>query len=99
MNSPIVAGNLGVICMETMKLQGGKPNILGHGSTHRNAMDMGPAANERGRQTTYSIRTLYYLEVILGTWGGGMSKNRRKGEVSGPRIHPQARYGHGGCCM
>jgi hypothetical protein len=57
-NSQVVAGNLGGICMETTKLLGGETNILGHGSTHSNARHMGPTANERGRQTTYSIRTL-----------------------------------------
>jgi hypothetical protein len=57
--------------METTKLLGGKTNILSHGSTHSNAIDMGPPANERGRQTTYTIRRLDYLEVILTTWCRG----------------------------
>jgi hypothetical protein len=57
--------------METTKLIAGETYIMSHGSTHRNAMDMGPAANERGCQTVYSIRRLDYLEVILTTWCGG----------------------------
>jgi hypothetical protein len=85
--------------METTKLLAGETNILSHGSTHSTAMDMGLAANERGRQTTYSIRTLYFLEVILGTWGGGMSKNRLKIKVLGPQIQVQTSYGHGGWCI
>jgi hypothetical protein len=57
--------------METTKLLAGETNILSHGSTHSAAMDMGLVANERGRQTTYSIRRLYFLEVILGIWCRG----------------------------
>ena len=64
--------------METTKLLGGKTNILSHGSTHSNAIDMGPPANERGRQTTYTIRRLDYLEVILTTWC--------RGEVVSPQL-------------
>ena len=94
MNSQVVAGNLGGICMETTKLLAGETNILSHGSTHGNAMDMGPVANERGRQITYSIRRLDYLEVILGTWGGGMSKNRPKMEDFQLQNHPQTCYRH-----
>jgi hypothetical protein len=49
---------------------------MSHGSTHRNAMDMGVAANERGHQTTYTIRGLDYFEVFLITWW--------RGEVASP---------------
>ena len=38
-----------------------------HESTHRHAMDMGPAANERGRQTVYSIRRWNFLKGFLAT--------------------------------
>jgi hypothetical protein len=69
--------------------------FLAHASTHRNCMDMGPTANERGRQTTSSIRTLYFLEVILGTWGGGMCENRPILEVFGSQINRETCYGHG----
>jgi hypothetical protein len=85
--------------METTKLQGGKSRILSHGSTHSNAMDMGLGANERGRQTTYSIRTLYFLEVILATCGGRMCKNRPKMGLLQPQIQVQASYRHGGWCI
>ena len=34
-------------------------------------MDMGVGASERGRQTTYNIKRLNYLEVILTTWCRG----------------------------
>jgi hypothetical protein len=81
--------------METTKLLAGETNILSHGSTHRPAMDMGLAANERGRQITYSIRTLCFSKVILVTYGGRMCKNRPKFEVFQPRIHTQQCYGHG----
>jgi hypothetical protein len=85
--------------METTKLLAGETNILSHGSTHSNAMDMGVAANERGRQTTYSIRRWNFSKVILGIWCGGMCKNRPKSEVFGPRIQVQTSYGHGSWCI
>jgi hypothetical protein len=47
-------------CVKISKLW----DISAHGSTHRPAMDMGVAANERGRQTTYSIRRWTFLNVI-----------------------------------
>jgi hypothetical protein len=62
--------------METTKLLAGKTNILGHGSTHSNARHMGPTAHERRRQTTYTIRTLYFFKVILTTCSRRISKNR-----------------------
>src|SRR5436305_15041462 len=57
---------------ETTKLQGGKTDIMSHGCTHRNAMDMGPMANERAQQTTYSIRRLNFFKVILAIRCRGM---------------------------
>jgi hypothetical protein len=38
-----------------------------HGSTHRLAMDMGPAAHERARQIVYSIRRRYFFKEFLVT--------------------------------
>ena len=38
-----------------------------HGSTHRLAMAMGPAANERARQTVSSIRRLIFFKRFLVT--------------------------------
>jgi hypothetical protein len=51
-------------CVKISKLW----DISAHGSTHRLAMDMGVAANERGRQTTYIIKRRTSLEVIW--WSG-----------------------------
>jgi hypothetical protein len=70
-----------------------------HGTTHRHAMDMGLAANERGCQIPYTIRTLEFLKGIWGTLGDRMCKNRPKFEVFGSRNQVQASYGHGGWCM
>jgi hypothetical protein len=81
--------------METTKLQGGKTDILSHRSTHSNSMDMEPAANERGRQTTYSIRRGDFSKVILATCSRGMSKNRPKLGIFGSRLNAQVSYGHG----
>jgi hypothetical protein len=85
--------------METTKLLGGETNILSHGSTHSNAMDMGLAANERGRQTTYSMRRMNFFTVILAIRCRGMCKNRPIFEVFGSRIQLQTCYGHGGWCI
>jgi hypothetical protein len=52
---------------ETTKLQGGKSRILSHGSTHGKAIDMGAAANERARQTMYSIRRWNFFTRLLAT--------------------------------
>ena len=60
-----------------------------HGCTNRNAMDLGVAASERARQIAYPIRTLYFLEVILGTRCRGMCKNRPIFEVFGSWINAQ----------
>jgi hypothetical protein len=64
---------------------------LAHGSSYRHAMDMGVGAYERGRQTTYTIRRLNYLEGFLTTWCRGLlvSPQLREGsaashESSGP---------------
>ena len=84
---------------ETTKLVGGKSRIMSHGSMQRIARDMGVAANERTRQTTYSVKRLNFFKVILATWGGGMSKNWPIFEVLGPRSQVQTSYGHGGWCI
>jgi hypothetical protein len=42
-------------------------NLWTHGSTHRLAMDMGSAANERARQTVYSIRRWNFFKGFLVT--------------------------------
>jgi hypothetical protein len=42
-----------------------------HRSTHRLAGDLGVAASESARQTTYSMRMLDFFEVILATWCRG----------------------------
>jgi hypothetical protein len=47
-------------CVKISKLW----DISGHGSTHRLAMDMGVLPNERGHQTTYTIRRWSFLKVI-----------------------------------
>jgi hypothetical protein len=47
-------------CVKISKLW----DISAHGSTHRLAMDMGVAANERGRQTTYTVKRGTFLKVI-----------------------------------
>jgi len=39
-------------------------DIPGYGCTHRLAIDMGVVANERGGQTTYTIRRWTFLKVI-----------------------------------
>jgi hypothetical protein len=57
--------------METTKLLAGETNILSHGSTHRNAMDMGLAANERARQIVYSIRRWNFFKGFWHSWGRG----------------------------
>ena len=49
----------------------GKTDIMSHGSTHRNAIDTGLLAYERGRQTTYTVRRLSCFNVILVTWCWG----------------------------
>jgi hypothetical protein len=73
--------------------------ICAHRSRYRRAMDMGPPANERGRQTTYTIRRLDYLEIILGTWCRKMSKNVENQTHLRPRIQIQTRYEDGSGCM
>jgi hypothetical protein len=57
---------------------------LAHRSTERHAMDMGPTANERGRQTTSSIRTQEYLEVIWHSWCRGELGSPHKSQGSAP---------------
>ena len=47
------------------KLQGGKTDIMSHRCTHRNAMDMGVGAYERGHPITYSGRRLNFFK---GFW-------------------------------
>jgi hypothetical protein len=84
-NSPIVPGNLGGICMETTKLLGGETNILNHGSTQRNAMDMGVVANKRACQTAYTVKRLNFFKVILATWCRGQWGNRPIFEVLQPQ--------------
>ena len=81
--------------METTKLLAGETNIVSHESTQGNAMDMGPTANERGRQTAYTVKRLNFFMVILvilcrGNWG-----NRPIFEVFGSRINGETCYGHG----
>jgi hypothetical protein len=49
---------------------------MSHGSTQRNAMDMGQTANERARQTAYTVKRLSFFEVILGTLCRGKWGNR-----------------------
>jgi hypothetical protein len=44
-----------------------EPTLESHGSTHSNAMDMGPTANDRARQTVSSIRRWVFLKGFLGT--------------------------------
>jgi hypothetical protein len=85
--------------METTKLLAGETNILSHGSIHSLAMDMGPAANERGRQTTSSLRRVNFFKVILVTCSRRMSKNRLKLGVLGSRNQVQTYYGHGSWCI
>jgi hypothetical protein len=46
------------------KIIAGKPTSPWHRQSHRNAVDMGPSASERARQTLSTIWSLDYLEVI-----------------------------------
>ena len=51
---------------------GGSPvRITAHRGSTRLAMDMGPAAYERGHQTEYSIGSASLFKAILATCGGG----------------------------
>jgi hypothetical protein len=88
---------------ETTKLQGGKPAVGSHGSTHRLAMDMGPTANEKGGQTTYSIRWSIFFKGFLAIWCRGLGVSPHKfrdfwvwGKYMDPQIQTQTRYGHRG---
>jgi hypothetical protein len=85
--------------METTKLLAGETNILSHGSTHRQDRDMGPPANERARQTTYTVKRLNFSNVILVTLCKGKWGNRPIFGVFGSRIQLQTCYGHGGWCI
>ena len=57
--------------METTKLAKSKlapePTLGNHRSTHRPPMDMELTANERARQTVYSIRRWDFFKGFLGT--------------------------------
>src|SRR6202035_3844870 len=64
-----------------------------HRSTHRNARDMGPPANERARQTVSSIRRLIFFKRFLvtsvqGERGSqtGISRFLGFGELCGPTM-------------
>jgi hypothetical protein len=85
--------------METTKLQGGKTNILSHGSSHILAMDMGVGAYERRSYSLLSIRRLNFFMVILAIRCRGMCKNGPKIKGLGPRIQLQTSYAHGGGCI
>jgi hypothetical protein len=80
---------------ETTKLQGGKSDIMSHRSTQRHAMDMGPTANERACQTTYTVKRLDYFKRFLVTLCRVMCKNRPFLVGFGSRINAQTHYGHG----
>ena len=69
-------------CVKISKIS----DISAHGSTHSNAIDMRLAANERGRQTTYSIRTLDVLKVMLASC--------YRGEVILPGLGLGVKYHH-----
>jgi hypothetical protein len=70
-------------------------------------MDMGPMANERARQTVYSIRRWNFFKAILTTWCGGevvlpQGSAPRNHEITRweikdfePRINAEGCYGHG----
>jgi hypothetical protein len=58
-------------------------------------MDMGPVADERGRQTTYSIRRWIFFKGFLVTFGRGNCGNGAILEVFGSQINGERRYGHG----
>jgi hypothetical protein len=68
---------------------------MSHGSTHRHAMDMGSMANERARQTAYTVKRLNFFEVILATLCRGKWGNRPILEGFGSRINGETCYGHG----
>ena len=80
---------------ETTKLQGGKSDIMSHGSTQRNAMDMGVVANERAGQIAYIVKRLNFFKVILGTWCRGKWGNQPILEVLGSRMNGETCYGYG----
>jgi hypothetical protein len=85
--------------METTKLLAGETNILSHGSTQGNAMDMGVAANERAHQTAYTMKRLNFFKRFLVTLCRGMCKNRPFLVVFGSQIQLQTRYGQAGWCI
>jgi hypothetical protein len=67
--------------------------LSGNGSTHRHAMDMGPMANERARQTVYSIRRwLFFKGFLVTSVQGercshtGISRFLGFGELCGPTM-------------
>ena len=60
-------GSAGDLRPETTKLQGGKSDIMSHDATHRQAMDMGPPAYERARQTAYTVKRLNFFNGFLVT--------------------------------
>ena len=69
---PIVKRDLrSEICRETTKLAKSRlapePTLSSHRSTHRNARDTGPPANERARQTVSSIRRWNFFTGFLVT--------------------------------
>jgi hypothetical protein len=74
-------------------------DICAHGSTHRPAMDMGVAANERGHQTTYSIRRWTFSNVILATLCKPIVQNFENLTHFWLRIQIQTRYGKMDVCM
>jgi hypothetical protein len=58
-------------------------------------MDMGAPANERARQTTYTVKRLNFLNVILTTLCRGKWGNWPILECFGSRINGETCYGHG----
>jgi hypothetical protein len=80
------------ICAQPRKLQGGKTDIMSHGSSHRHAMDMEPVVYDRRSHSLYSIRRLNFFMVILATWGRRMCQNRPKFKGFQPRNQPNLTY-------
>jgi hypothetical protein len=76
-----------------------KSDISGYGSSYRSVMDMGPTANERGGQTTSTIRRWSSFKGFLGTTGGGMYKKLENVRHMWPQIQTQTRYGNGSWCI
>jgi hypothetical protein len=82
-------------CVKISKLW----DISAHGSTHRPAMDIGVAANERGHQTTYLVSRWTITKVILATWCRQIVKNLEILTHFWSRIQIQTRYGKMDACM